>query len=379
MAPIAPSASTRAAELHRARWGDASLVVRAPGRVNLIGEHTDYNDGFALPMALPFDTVLAVSARAGSDVEVVSEGFGSVTIQPSVRAHDVPSWALYIAGAIWLLHEMGVDAGGWRAAVSSDIPAGASLSSSAAIEVATILAVLEQRSLAWEPLDIARLGQRVENEIVGLPSGIMDQFISAGAVAGHASLLDSRRLTLTPCPIPSDVKVAVMDTGTRRRLAGGAYADRRNACRRAAELLGVSALRDATVEQLDTLRGDHPVEWRRARHVVSENERTLLAAGAMRNDRSRELGELMSQSHASLRDDFEVSSAALDEIVTVAEQSPGCLGARMTGGGFAGCAVALIDVGAVDTFGEHVVADYAHEDHTATVWICDASAGAARV
>jgi galactokinase len=208
----------------------------------LIGEHTDYNDGFALPMALPLDTVLAVSAADGSNVEVVSEGNGSVSIHPSVRG-DVPTWALYIAGVIWLLHEIGVDSGGWRAAVTSDIPMGAGLSSSAAIEVATVLAVLEQRGLAWPPIDIARIGQRVENEIVGLPSGIMDQFISAGAVAGHASLLDSRRLTLTPCPIPNDVKVAVMDTGTRRRLVEGAYADRRNACRHAAEVLGVPALR----------------------------------------------------------------------------------------------------------------------------------------
>ncbi len=378
MVTVAPSAFSRAAELHRSLWGDPALVVRAPGRVNLIGEHTDYNDGFALPMALPFDTVFAVSAGDGSEVEVVSEGFGSVTIRPSVRGHDVPAWALYIAGVIWLMHESGIDSGGWRAAVSSDIPAGASLSSSAAIEVATALAVLEQRSLAWPPIDIARLGQRVENEIVGLPSGIMDQFISAGAVAGHASLLDSRRLTLTPCPIPNDVKIAVMDTGTRRRLAEGAYADRRDACRRASELLGVAALRDATIEQLGALRADHPVEWRRARHVVSENERTLLAARAMSDDRSRELGVLMRESHASLRDDFEVSSAALDKIVEEAERAPGCLGARMTGGGFAGCAVALVESAEADGFGEFVVAHYAHDDHAARVWICDASAGAGR-
>jgi galactokinase len=227
------------------------------------------------------------------------------------------------------------------------------------------------------PIEIARLGQRVENEVVGLPSGIMDQFISAGAVAGHASLMDCRSLTLTPTPLPSGVVVAIMDTGTRRRLAEVAYGERRAACERAAAELGVAALRDATVAQVATLHD--PVVRRRAHHIVTENARTLAAAEAMRSGDAAELGRLMSASHASLRDDYEVSGAALDAIVEAAMASPGCLGARMTGGGFAGCAVALVDAASIDAFTAAVIDGYRFEEHRAIVWSCAPAAGASLV
>jgi galactokinase len=217
----------------------------------------------------------------------------------------------------------------------------------------------------------------VENRIVGLPSGIMDQLISAGARAGHASLLDCRRLTLEPVPLPPGTSVVVMDTGTRRVLAEAAYAERRMSCERAAAALQVAALRDASPEGVAQIADD--VDRRRARHIVSENERTLAAAEAMRAGDAIELGRLMSHSHRSLRDDFEVSGPALDAIVEVASPAPGCLGARMTGGGFAGCAVALVASDAVDAFNRTVQAHYRFDGHAAQLWVCSPAAGAAVV
>lgn len=352
-------------------------MVRAPGRVNLIGEHTDYNDGFTLPMALPFDTVIALSSvgdpRTGP-VEIASEGFGTVLIEPSVDPHAVAAWAVHIAGVITLMAGEGIASHGWRAAIATDIPTGASLSSSAALEVAMITALLARHGMRWPPIDVARLGQRVENEIVGLPSGIMDQFISAGAIAGHASLMDCRALTLAPAPLPPGVAVAILDTGTRRVLAEAAYGERRASCERAAAELSVSALRDATLAQVATIAD--PVDRRRAHHVVTENQRTLDAVAALAAGDAIELGRLMSESHVSLRDDFEVSGPGLDAIVEAALAGPGCLGARMTGGGFAGCAVALVETEQIDAFTRCVLEQYAFDGHSARVWICEPSAGA---
>jgi galactokinase len=345
--------------------------------VNLIGEHTDYNEGFTLPMALPFDTVLAVSSdgdRHDGIVTVDSGGFGTVAIDPSADPATVPGWALHLAGCVALLREQDVASGGWRATIDTDIPTGASLSSSAALEVATINALLARAGRDWPPIDVARLGQRVENEVVGLPSGIMDQFISAGAVAGHASLMDCRALTLTPVPLPDGVVVAIMDTGTRRVLAEAAYGDRRAACERAAAQIGVSALRDAELDQLWLVEDD--VDRRRAHHVITENQRTLDAVEAMRSGDITRLGRLMDTSHDSLRDDFEVSGPGLDAIVDVARDAPGCLGARMTGGGFAGCAVALVRADTADAFTADVIDRYGFDGHTARIWLCEPAAGA---
>lgn len=372
-----PNAHTRALARHRDRWGEPTLISRAPGRVNLIGEHTDYNEGFTLPMALPFDTVLAISndgdPRDGT-VTIDSEGFGTVTVDPAADPDSVAPWARHLAGAIALLPERGIDAGGWRATIATDIPTGASLSSSAALEVATIVALVARGGSTWAPIDVARLGQRIENEIVGLPSGIMDQFISAGALPGHASLMDCRALTLTPAPLPDGAVIAVMDTGTRRVLADAAYGDRRVSCERAAAAMRVPALRDATLEMLELVAD--PVDRRRAHHIVTENQRTLDAAAAMARGDIAELGRLMNASHESLRDDFEVSGPGLDAIVDVARDAPGGIGARMTGGGFAGCAVALVERAQADAFTDDVIARYSFEGHTARIWTCTPSAGA---
>jgi galactokinase len=366
---------SRAVDRYLRSWNDPEFVSRAPGRVNLIGEHTDYNDGFTLPMALPFDTAIAWGSTGDPDglVTIDSAGFGSLTFDPAASPADVPSWARHIAGVVVLLAEHGVPTGGWRATIDTDIPTGASLSSSAALEVALITGLLHRAGVTWPPIDIARLGQRVENEIVGLPSGIMDQFISAGAVAGHASLMDCRASTLTPTPLPTDTAVAILDTKTRRVLAEAAYGDRRASCERAAAELGVRALRDATLDQVATI-GD-PTDRRRAHHIVTENLRTLAAADAMVADDAVELGRLMSDSHTSLRDDFEVSGPGLDAIVEIAQNAPGCHGARMTGGGFAGCAVALVEQEAAAAFEQFVVERYDFDGHTAAVWMCTPAAG----
>lgn len=367
----------RAVAAHRTRWGEPVIVARAPGRVNLIGEHTDYNDGFALPMALPFDTAVAISDEGDPEsgrVEISSAGFGDVSLDPTSDTVEVDGWARHAAGVVLLLARSGIPVGGWRATIETDIPTGASLSSSAALEVALTSALLARAGLEWTPGQIAAFGQRVENEVVGLQSGIMDQLISAGAVAGHASLMDCRTLSLDPVPLDRDVTVVVMDTGTRRVLADVAYDERRRSCEAAAEVLGVPALRDASIRDLERI--DDEVLRRRARHVVTENERTLMMAGALRAGDVGLAGAVMSDSHASLRDDYEVSSAALDAIVDAAGDAPGCLGARMTGGGFAGCAVALVTSSEVPAFDAAVRARYRSPGEPAVLWPCAPAGGA---
>ena len=342
--------------------------------MNLIGEHTDYNDGFTFPMALPFDTVLSFASigdPAMGRVTIDSAGFGQIEIGPG---GDAPSWAKHLVGVIDLLEREGVAARGWRACIDTDIPTGASLSSSAALEVATIRALLARAGLEWPPIEVARIGQRVENEVVGLQSGIMDQFISAGAVEGHASLMDCRALTLTPTRMPSDVVIAVMDTKTRRVLAEAAYDERRASCERAAAAIGVSALRDATLADLDRI--SDPTDRRRAHHIVTENDRVLSVIDSLEAGDTERFGALMNESHTSLRDDFEVSGPGLDAIVEVAVGAPGCLGARMTGGGFAGCAVALVRTEHADAFVADVVGRYSYDRLTAEVWISEPSPGA---
>lgn len=379
----APSAAERAKAIHTAEFGDPELVVRAPGRVNLIGEHTDYNDGFCLPMALPFDTVIAVSSCADEGVVTVSsEGFGSVRIRVEEPGHELDSWAEQIAGVLWYLQAEGIAAGGWIGSIASDIPAGAGLSSSAAIEVAAALVVLERNGLSWPPLDIAKLAQRVESEVVGVRTGIMDQYISAGATLGHASLLDCRDLSLVPVPLPEGVSIAVIDSGTRRALNDGAYDERRANCEAAAALLELPSLRDASMADVEQLADANCVEHARARHVVSENLRTVAAVEAMAAGDSAWLGSLMNESHLSLRDDFEVSAPALDQVVAAAQASPGCLGARMTGGGFAGCAVALVQNESLEAFRDSVLSLYSYVDSVsgasleAAVWFCTPEPGA---
>jgi len=342
-------ARERAIEAYRSEYGaEPTLVVRAPGRVNIIGEHTDYNDGFVLPMALPFEVVIAGAARDDNQVIAVSEGFDQVQFVLDDATIDTDSWEVYLHGTARMLLDSGFTAGGWQGCLASDIPGGASLSSSAALEVASGLAFVTSAGATIQPSELARVGQRVENEVLGLPSGIMDQLASAASVDGAASLIDCRDLSTTAVPLPDGVDIVIMDTGTRRELVDSEYAARRAACETAAAAIGVRALRDADLEQVAAL--EDPLLRQRATHVVAENERTLAAAAAMRSGDASELGQLMNASHASLRDGYEVSGPALDHIVALAQEINGCLGARMTGGGFAGAAVALVQSAHTEAF-----------------------------
>jgi galactokinase len=354
-------------------------VVRAPGRVNLIGEHTDYNDGFVLPMAIERATYIALRPREDAYVVVHALDFDD-TAEFSLDdiARRGLEWAEYVQGVAWAMQEDGYTLRGWEGVVSGDVPIGAGLSSSAALEMATACAFASVSGLVWDAARMAKVGQRTENGWIGVKSGIMDQMISAGAVSGSALLIDCRHLTLTPAPLPSGTAVVILDTATRRELADSKYNERREQCEAAARFFGVSKLRDvdmttfiAGADQLE------PLTRQRARHVVSENARTLQAAAAMRAGDAHELGKLMNGSHVSMRDDFAISRWEIDRMVELAQGHPGCYGARMTGGGFGGCCLALVRAEQAAAFAESVSRDYsAATGLTPALYISQPSAGA---
>lgn len=359
--------------------GSPSFLVRAPGRVNLIGEHTDYNDGFVLPLAIERAVWIALRPRADREVRVRSIDFGEggrFELDRLERGGN--EWTEYLKGTAWALAESKYPLAGWEGVMASDVPIGAGLSSSAALELATARAFAAVSGFEWSPPAMARLAQRAENRWVGVNCGIMDQMISAVGDEGHAVLIDCRSLDTTPVPLPDDTAVVILDTATRRGLVDSAYNERRAQCDEAAAFFGVRALRDVTPDTL-ALRFDEldRTTARRARHVVGENARTLAAAEAMRDGDARELGELMNASHESLRDDFEVSSEALDVIVSIAREQPGCFGARMTGAGFGGCAVALVGAPSAGAFASGVASEYAARTGiTPAVYVTGASSGA---
>ena len=366
-----------------ARYGaPPPIVVRAPGRVNLIGEHTDYNDGFVFPIAIDRAVWIALRPRDDDTVEVHSLSRREpARFHALAPAHGEPRWSEYLTGSAWSLGHAGYRLRGWEGVLASDVPIGAGLSSSAAVELATMRAFAAVSALSWEPAIMARLAQRAENEWVGVNCGIMDQMISAIGIAGSAVLIDCRSLATRAEPLPDDTAIVVLDTGTRRGLMDSAYNERRAQCERAAAHLGVAALRDVTLEQLMArAAGLDAATVRRARHVVTENARTRAAADAMRAGDALVLGRLMRESHISLRDDFEVSTAALDAMVEVAAAQPACLGARMTGAGFGGCAVALVRLAEAERFADVVGREYERRTNIAPqVYVTSASAGASVV
>ncbi len=330
-----------------ARYGEAPRwVARAPGRVNLIGDHTDYNDGFVLPMAIDRAVWIALRPRPDRRVRLHSLEYDQTgEFELEGMANTEAGWLEYVKGVAWALQEGGHDLGGFEGVLAGDLPIGAGLSSSAALELAAARAFTATAGGRWDPAFMALLGQRVENEWLGVQSGIMDQMISARGQAGHALLLDCRSLEGQLVPLPSQIAVVILDTGTRRALVGSAYNERRAQCQAAADFFGVAALRDVSLEAFEARAAElDALPRRRARHVITENERTRRSAEAMLRGDVRSLGALMDASHASLRDDFEVSSPALDRMVEIARAQPGCYGARMTGAGFGGCAVALVAV-----------------------------------
>lgn len=322
-----------------------ALLVRSPGRVNLIGEHTDYNDGFVFPLAIDRATYVALQPRPDDTVTLHSTDFNqTVTLCLGDLGQPTPDWADYAKGVADLLRKDGKTIKGFDAAISTDVPVGAGLSSSASFSLAVTRAFHASSGFAWDPAKMAGLCQRVEIEHIGVNCGIMDQLVIAAARHGQALLIDCRSLACQPAPLPAGCAIVILDTRKSRTLAGSAYNERRAQCETAAAFFGAKALRDVTLAQLDTVQGRlDPLVWRRARHVVGENNRVELAMQALKARDARRLGELMNASHESLRGDYEVSCVELDEICALARAQPGCLGARMTGAGFGGCAVALVE------------------------------------
>jgi galactokinase len=360
-----------------ARFGDApELLVRAPGRVNLIGEHTDYNDGFVLPAAIDRELWIALRPRPDRRVLVHSLDFGPGEFPLDGLSHGEDAWIEYAKGVAWVLGEEGRSLTGWEGVLGSDIPIGAGLSSSAALEMAALRAFAAVSGFPWEPKEAALLGQRVENHWMKVNSGIMDQLAVGLGRAGHALLIDCRSLEVEPVPLPDGVALVVLDTGTRRGLVGSAYNERRERCEAAARACGVPALRDVDAPTLAAVVGLEATARRRARHVVTENARTLEAARVLRSRDLERMGRLMDESHASLRDDFEVSTEALDTIVDLAGREPGCVGARMTGAGFGGCAIAMVEEGRAAEFARRVADAYrAALDLQPEVYVCRAAEG----
>ncbi len=364
--------------------GTPTLVVQSPGRVNLIGEHTDYNDGFVLPMAIDRSAWIALRPRTDRQVAVYSLDFNesaSIHLDQLEKPQGEVSWVDYLTGMAWVLDEAGYAVNGWDGVLAGDVPVGAGLSSSAAVEMVTARAFLALSNTAWAAGTMAKLGQKTENQWVGVNSGIMDQMISAAGKRGHALLIDCRTLETRSLPVPDGCAVVVLDTATRRGLVGTAYNERRAQCEAAARHFGVTALRDVTIDLFDSRANElDDVIRRRARHVVTENARTLAAADAMTANDANRLGKLMVESHVSLRDDFEVSSPALNAIVEISLATWGCVGARMTGGGFGGCAVALVREESAQTFMATVAPEYERQTgYTPALYLCYPSEGASIV
>lgn len=362
----------------------AEFVTRAPGRVNLIGEHTDYNDGFVMPIATDLATYSAAAPRDDSRVRAFTAAMAETVefslddLTPQGDGH----WSNYLRGVAWSLREERVELRGVDVAITSDVPLGSGMSSSAALEVSWALALLAAVGVAMDEKRLALLCQRAENDFVGMRCGVMDQLASVLGRADQAVLLDCWTLSYELVPVPADrVAVVVMDTGKPRALVDSEYNLRRQQCEEASRILHVRALRDVTPEDLEEASERMSgVVYRRARHVVTENERVFEVADALREEDFERAGWLIDQSHDSLARDYEVSCPELDLICEVARAQEGCFGARLVGAGFGGCAMALVDVAAVDTFCPAVKVEYdARSEYQASVFAVLASDGAGRL
>lgn len=368
--------------------GDPRLF-RAPGRVNLIGEHTDYNDGFVLPVAIDRETVVAARRGENGRVRVHSlnlkESAEFKLESPGAKRRGI--WLDYIEGVAQVLKARGLNLRGADMALASDVPVGAGLSSSAALEISTGLALLTVSGIEVDKVELALAGQQAEHLYVGTRCGIMDQLVAACGQKGHALLIDCRSLEMTQIPLDtSSVAIAICDTHVKHELSSSEYNTRRLECERGVELLsaalpGIRALRDVSVKDFRTHEGLLPEPIRsRCRHVVTENERTLLAADALRASDFEAMGRLMFKSHESLRDDYAVSCAELDVMVEIAASIEGVYGARMTGGGFGGSTVNLVQRDALEEFQEKVAAEYNKATRKIpTIYISESGDGAGEI
>ncbi len=366
-------------------------LVRAPGRVNLLGEHVDYNDGPVLPAAIDRAVWLVAQPLEHTRVDLYAMDFemrisfdlDAVEGKIDTVGKALPDWALYPASVAWALQKAGYRIGGIRAAYTSNLPIGAGLSSSAAVEVGFGMLWNVAYSLGIEPIMLAQLCQRGENEYVGVACGLMDQFASACGVAGHALYFDTRSLEWQALPLPPETVIVIADSGVRRSLTSSAYNDRRRSCEQAVELLRqylprIRSLRDVSPTEFAAYSEFLPDEARRrAEHVVKEIQRVFSATNALRRQDKRAFGALMYAGHASLRDLYEVSLPELDKLVEISRSLPGCLGSRLTGAGFGGCTVSLVEADQAEAFMQGLSKAYEQQTRRqAQVYLCRASAGA---
>lgn len=361
-------------------------IFQAPGRVNLIGEHTDYNDGFVLPCAIDYQTLVAVTPRDDHNITVVAADYGnqrdSFSIDEDISQHQTQLWSNYIRGVIKHLKLRGLTFSGVDMLVTGNVPQGAGLSSSASLEVAIGETFRSLFNLTISKQDVALNGQEAENQFVGCNCGIMDQMVSACGAQNNALLLDCRSLESRLIQMPTDLAVMIINSNVKRGLVDSEYNTRREQCEEAAGILGVSALRDVDLATLEANKDKlSEVVYRRAKHVVSENQRTLDAAAALQNADYAALSKLMAESHRSMRDDFEITVTPIDFIVETLGAFIGDKGGvRMTGGGFGGCVVTLLPHDMVDQARQLLTQHYhAKTGYTETVYICTASDGAGEV
>ena len=370
------------------QYGVKPLMVEAPGRVNLIGEHTDYNDGFVLPAAIQFLTRVAIARRSDRRLVIASENY-SEQVEFEIKqlpATARPHWSDYVIDVARKLEERGIDLPGANLLIAGDVPLGAGLSSSASLEVAACDAFLAISNAKLDAAEMARLCQRAENEFVGARCGIMDQFVSVRGKKDHALLLDCRSLEYRHVPLPEDVRLVICNTMVRHNLSGGEYNQRRKECETGVYFLaqrkpGVKALRDISVRDLQKWEAGMPqIVRKRCRHVITEDERVIKAVRALEEQDVSLFGNLMRESHASLRDDFEVSCDELDLMVELAVRVEGVYGARMTGGGFGGCTINLVNPEAVEDFQAKVASGYERATgRKPEVYVCAAADGVRRV
>jgi galactokinase len=364
---VHPTLHSLAAEFAH-RFGVEPQVSRAPGRVNLIGEHTDYNDGLVMPVAIQFNTWVAANARSDRKIVVIAREFQQ-EYEFALDEHSSPQkrWTDYVQGVAVILERAGFHLTGANLLITSNVPMGAGLSSSAALEVATAFALMQLAGIKIELVRLAQLCQRAENEFVGTRCGIMDQFVSCLAERGHCLMIDCRSLEYKKLPLPDTCALVICNTMVRHQLASGEYNVRRQQCEQGLAILqrfvpGATSLCHISPEQLEQYAQALPEElYRRCRHVVSEIQRVRDAAGALQEGALPRFGELMRQSHLSLRDDYEVSCPELDLMVEIASRQPGVYGARMTGGGFGGCTINLVKREAVPQITRQIAAEYSQK------------------
>lgn len=361
----------------------ATHTFQAPGRVNLIGEHTDYNDGFVLPCAIDYQTVISAAPRTDRTVRVIAADYDNqsdeFSLDAPILAHDTQQWSNYVRGVVKHLLNRDKSFGGADLVISGNVPQGAGLSSSASLEVAVGTVFQQLYHLPLDGAQIALNGQEAENQFVGCNCGIMDQLISALGKKDHALLLDCRTLGTRAVSMPQGVAVIIINSNFKRTLVGSEYNTRREQCETGARFFQQPALRDVSLEQFNTVAAElDPLVAKRVRHVLTENQRTLEAADALEKGDLQRMGELMAASHASMRDDFEITVPQIDTLVEIVKETIGDKGGvRMTGGGFGGCIVALVPEELVSQVQEAVAAQYeAKTGIKETFYVCKASEGA---